>query len=135
MEEGQIVCHVRTNPLGMREHIGYEWQGGPVTYIAHSLFYDSDIQLDGDCMVVGPYRLRIIDQEGNLRQYYRCVRLDYPFWWLVLAWHRYGRLLDIAYRRLIITLAVWGLARYSQATIPSWEDVHVLRKISEWLKR
>lgn len=40
--------------------------------------------------------------------------------------------LDNIYRRLILTAHVWGFANYIEYQVPSWRDVHVLRRLAKW---
>jgi len=42
--------------------------------------------------------------------------------------YRISKPLDLFYRRLIITLAVWGLARYQGGVVPSWRDIKLFRR-------
>lgn len=65
-------------------------------------------------------------------EYYsiKCVRVDYPLWWVIAIAHKSSRILRIVGARIIITLAVWGLADFNGACIPSWRDIKIVKKIA-----
>jgi hypothetical protein len=121
-----IVCRRFVNQYGNIERIEYSWKGkSQKIYLSfrEGLFAGKGI---GDVFSIGPYRLRIIEFDYSTSQAL-CVRVDLLFgWWFVFA-HRAGRMLDLFYRRLIITASVWGLADYDRCTIPSWRNLHIVK--------
>lgn len=129
------LIHIKNyyNTLGKIERQEYKWVGKPIAEISTELIDDMHWITYGDSeFSIGPYRVRIIDQEKRFTaNYITVVRKDYPFWWVIIAWHRINRLLDIAYHRLILTLAVWRLASYNQAQIPTWRDIYLV----QWIRK
>ena len=103
----------------------YKWIGPPETLVSWRLLDEWEITTGNpwaEIINIGPYRLKLI--ENSYTGYYnRYIRMDYPFWRVHVFWHRANRLIDLFYRRLIITLAVWKLAHYNPAVIPSWRDI------------
>jgi len=133
---GTIVFHKFCGCRGNTERIEYEWQGGAEIWIARDLLDSGEFGRDWaktGKLQIGPYRLRLIEQD-RLRNDALFIREDYPFWRLVVAWHKYNRVPDLFYRRLIITLAVWRLARYREATIPTWRDVYILDRLAQSIR-
>lgn len=80
----------------------------------------------GDIFQVGPYKLKIFEYEP-CREIYYLTRLDSPIGSLRATAYRLTRWLGLIYRRLIITAAVWKLADYHEAQIPSWQDLHIAK--------
>src|SRR5688572_23521848 len=112
------------NALGNTERIEYRWEGdSPITrigwrelaYTDHEIYRDKDGRVSS--IRYGTFRLKPINSEP-LDGYWDCVRLDYPFWFLYVWWNIHNKILDLFYRRLIVTCAVWGLADFSQGAIP-----------------
>lgn len=138
MNEGVIETTVFTNQLGQRERIDYKWIGdSKICAISGDLAWDlfgREIK-EGDEINIGPFRLAVIEHKGLANQYFRCVRKDYPFWWVLVGWHRLNRVLELIYSRIIITLAVWNLAEYKQHTHPHWRDIYLIQWIEKKLKR
>jgi len=132
MEEkyGQIIVEKQNNPLAL-EDITYRWQGGPVAVL--SVDYLGE-QWQNDIVHIGPYKLRKV---GDFMQFMQCefVRMDYPFWRVVVFKHHAGRLFRIINSRIIITLAVWNLARFEPHMIPDWGDVHAVRFVRNLFKK
>lgn len=122
---------VTTNPLGVRDSLTVDWDGkSPYTYI-------SNLRLDEfnavtrlirgrDEIQVGPYRLlKVADELATDMVLY--VRKD-KFGAIRVRLYKATHLLDLIYRRAIITLAVWKLAEYHPSMIPSWRDIKLLKK-------
>lgn len=125
---GTIIVHRTSSPLGVESET-FEWVGGPKAKVDLSVIGEvmgSYNFGEGDSFEIGPYRLRIIEFRYESRMA-DCVRMDYPFWWWFVFSHHAFRWLRIAKARLIITLAVWGLADYHPATIPSFSYIHAVR--------
>lgn len=120
----EITTHydLRGNP----ETYSYRWTGGPVGLMSRNV---SEIYAKpGDSEFwVGPFRVKILEQD-SYQNLLTVVRQDYFLWRLVYLWHRYGILFDFAYRRFILTLAVWRLADYNPATVPTWRDIKLFRR-------
>jgi len=137
-EPGMIRVTRFSDIHGNPERLEYAWVGGPECRIDCRFAREAshEVKLDEQTkeIRIGPFRLKVIELDIP-RCEYVCVRKDYPFWQFIFAWHRSNRLIDLVYRRSILTLAVWRLASYNPAVIPHWRDIHVLRKIAEWLKR
>ena len=133
---GMIVCHEHYDCRGGVERRDYEWEGGELAYIDQRFMEKEGIhevpQL-GDIINIGPFQLRVIDKKLWGFNYIVArngwkARLRYVL-------HRTIKVLDKSYRRLIVTAAVWGLADYHDASIPTWRDVYLLRGLSEWIMR
>ena len=127
--EGYIEARAFTNIHGVIERREYKWKGGPKCRVALDFMNDglSDVYRDkNNVIVIGPYRLKIIDYDWA-RDQANCIRLDYPFWWVIVGWHRINRIADLAYRRFIVTLAVWNLAHFRQGAYPSWKDIKLIQ--------
>lgn len=130
---GMIVCHERYDFRGGVERRDYEWEGGELAYVDWR-FMDvaeiSEAPALGDIINIGPFQLKVIDQELLWHDNYIVARNG---WKTQLRYmlHRTTKVLDKIYRRLIITAAVWGLADYHDALVPSWRDVYLLKKLSE----
>ena len=120
-----------TDPRGRIIRLDYEWEGEPVAEISKILAYDlihgAGIEV-GDTIQIGPFNLKVIE-DGMIRDVFKVVRTDILFWRLIYLWHRYSKSLDIAYRRFIITLAIWNLAEYNPATVPYWRDIYFIKWI------
>lgn len=136
--DGFIEVRQFASPLGVVERREYHWKGGPTIYVSGAfLYYGSEILKVGDSISlikIGPYRLRLIDQNPS-RDEYRYVREDYAFWWIVVGWHHFNRMLDLTYRRVIIVLSIFKLADLTQAQYPSWRDIHLVHKIRRWIQK
>ena len=114
---------------GNIERIDYRWTGGSSTYVSRDLLeLGYKERYIGDEVELGPFKLKIVD-EDFARRAFLVTRMDKPLWQLRYLWHRYNKSLDLAYRRSITTLAVWRLADYNPAVIPSWRDIYFLNKI------
>jgi hypothetical protein len=129
-----IEVEVKTNPLGKREATNYKWIGkSPYVYISWELLGEI-VGIGGDTIniQVGPYKLLKIEHGylGNVVLYVRADKLGA----LRVALYRSTRLLDLMYRRLIITLAVWKLADFSPARVPSWKDIKIVKRLADWRK-
>lgn len=76
--------------------------------------------------------LRIIDREDWNGS---CVVVvdDWRGQMLVVA-YRLKLSVDVLYRTAIYLADIWGLATVSPGTMASWRDVHLLRRIAEWLE-
>ena len=126
-EYGHIIVHQTSNINNTLESLTYEWSGPPVTRI--DTLYIRTNMIHGNNIHIGPYKMRIVDGNSNFFEY-ECVRLDYPFWRLIVFAHKASKLLRIIYARTIITLAVWGLADFDARCEPSWRDIKFIKKLT-----
>jgi hypothetical protein len=129
---GNIIVHVNFGPLGV-ETKTFELVGGPRLLISYDLLREfpeflRNLPSEGDEFQLGPYRLKIYSHDYSFTDE-ECIRIDYPFWWWLVFWHRASRFFRIAKARFIITLAVWRLADHNPASIPSFHDVHIIRRL------
>ena len=108
---GSIRVAQQINSLGAIERQEYRWTGNALCRVER---YFVPTETIGAIFMIGPYRLRLIEIEPWSDQDL-CARVDYPFWWVLVGWHRVNRIVDLIYHRAIITLAVWGLARFDPA--------------------
>ncbi len=111
------------------EGFTYTWVQGQTrdAFINPHLLRATDCRLDewevrpGTILTLGGLRLRV-------------VRNDYPCGYIIVerdgwraALRAYGEIArrpaDRVYRRLIVTAAVWGLARYNPGMVPTWRDL------------
>lgn len=136
--EGQIIMTERLGVLGV-EGYDYAWNGPNRAYVRSDILedfvdghrYPPEI---GAMVAIGPYRVRIIEYDIARRAY--VVERGHPVrTWLHFHVLRSIRLLDLAYRRAVITAAVWGLATHHEYRAPSWRDVHALGWVAKRLGR
>lgn len=130
MDSAWIKSTVTANPLGRRESITYKLVGeSPYVRFDRRFLQSGDIKkIKGEEEIqIGPYRLLKMES-GVYWDYVLYVRKD-KFGAFRVWFYKSTRLLDLIYRRLIITLAVWRLADYSQGFIPSWRDIRILKRL------
>ena len=135
MNEGMLHVTQFTNALGMPERYEYRWDGGPRCQVSRQFIDDAEIYWNKErhTLLIGPYLLKIIEEQPYW-DWFDCIRLDYPFWWVVVGRHKINRLLDLTYHRAIITLAIWGLASFNRASIPHWRDIYLLQNIEKFIR-
>ena len=129
---GFIIVNHEYDLRGNLVRRDYEWEGDTITSIDIN-FIDGEPK-PGNVIEIGPYLVKIMEWEiwsNNVK----VIRIDKSFWWLRYFWHRYNRSFDLAYRRFIITLAVWNLAVYDPATIPDWTDIKLIKRLRGKLDR
>lgn len=127
METAYLKCAVTQNPLGIRESIDFEWEGkSPYVLIDANTLYEIGLKEFKNPLIIGKYKLLLVERQYHMDG---ClyVRSD-KFGALRVFLHRSTRWLDLAYRRAIITLAVWKLAKYQSNVIPSWRDITIFRR-------
>lgn len=128
-----IEVTVKTNPLGKREAVNHRWVGDSAyTTIDWLVLDDMNVPLDKAKRIqIGPYKLIEVEKEYAFgRSLY--VRSD-KLGWLRVAFYKSTRLLDLIYRRIIITLAVWNLAEFSPMRVPDWTDIKAVKWIvKQW---
>lgn len=133
VDTAYLITHVKTNNLGVRESTNYEWSGNsPYLYVDIRFIadlYPNKLPMnswdDIKEIQIGPYKLLQVDTSSMWNLLY--VRKD-KFGQLRVWLYKSTRMFDLIYRRMIITLAVWNLAEYSQACIPTWKDIKLFRK-------
>lgn len=120
----KVTQHI--NPLGKVEQLTYEWEGKS-PYVRVPSRTVSGLGVGPYKINIGPYRLLVIEFEP-WQDTFLCVCRD-RLGQLRVALYRATRLLDLAYRRSIVTLAVWNLADYSPGYIPSWRDIKLVKRL------
>lgn len=125
-----IIVTANYDAFGNIESRNYTWDGKGngvvgVSFALIGMAEETEMNVTGNILTVGPYRLRIIGRDSYCQMLY-AVR-DNRRAVIKVKQVLLSSLLNRFYRRLIITLSVWGLADYHAATYPVWRDVHVLR--------
>ena len=135
---GIIICHTRPIGLRARPFEWLEWQGGDVIAISYDLpqdAYDGILSTrdpqPGATFWLGPFLLRCLAYDFSCNRIIACRERPVKAQIYALL-YRATRTLDWLYRRMVLTLAVWGMARYSPATVPSWRDVKGTRRLAAW---
>ena len=123
---GNIIVYRQGDIKGGVERETYEIEGGP--YVAVSRIFNDCPTKPGEGFMVGPYKFRVVEYEF-MSDNIIAIQEKWPLWWIAVAWHRSNKLLDIFYRRMIVTLAVWRLADYHEATVPYIGDIHIVQRI------
>jgi hypothetical protein len=126
----QIIGRNFHNPAtGKLERTEYQWVGrSRCVYISFELADQIGWIVPEKIIKFGPYRLAILEND-LMRGAYYCRHIDNIFSWLPVIWHRINRVLDIAYRRFIVTLAIWNLAEYNGAVIPHANQIYLVQKV------
>ena len=127
---GNLLITKHSDIRGGVERLTYEFEDGPYIAISGCLYPEIGTcpPKIGDKVELGPYKFRVL--ESNLyTDTVFAIQEKWPLWWVAVAWHRSNKLLDIFYRRMIVTLAVWRLADYSEATVPYIGDIHIVQRI------
>lgn len=75
---------------------------------------------------LGQYKFVFV--ERDLFDPYIVYTLKKGFYWLRVLQSPMLKMLDVIYRRIIITLAVWNLATYNAARLPCWRDIKLFKK-------
>ena len=123
-----IMVHSKTNTLGMQEAKNYEWIGAsPFLEVFPVLLGDLGYtNFNEPAIRLGPYKLLFVEYRPHkgVILYVRADRLGK----IRVALYKATRLLDLIYRRLIITMAVWNLADYHISVIPTWTDIKIVQK-------
>jgi hypothetical protein len=140
--DARIVVHERRSALYNRlEGRDYEWQGGKVAavdlYLAAWIEGDDSIRhlRPGDVFTHGPFRLRVVSREMEFFGDRVLVMRDGLRALLRYRLHRAARLLDLACRRLILTAAVWSLARVDAGRVPTAGDLYAVAALKGMLRR
>ena len=123
---GNIIVTRHMDIRGGVERETYEIEGGP--YVAVDGYYGGGSIESGEGFVLGPYKFRTINYDF-CSDTVIAIQEKWPLWWIAVAWHKYNKLIDIFYRRMIVTMAVWRLADYHEATVPYIGDIHIVQRI------
>lgn len=134
----KILGHVRTNALGMREQTTYEWDesdGDPMARLNGSALctFDGVVRMmtrSGDVLQLGNLRVRVITYDYCSNQY-TIMQDGWRAWFSAFLWNPLTETIDLIYRRSIITLAVWGLAKFNRGAQPAWQDIYALAWIRD----
>jgi len=130
---GNLIVHRQGDIRGGVERETYEIEGGPYVAVSNQFsFYhgypNGYPTKPGGKFKVGPYKFRTVSYDFWADSIV-AIQEKWPLWWIAVAWHRSSKLLDIFYRRIIVTLAVWRLADYHEATVPYIGDIHIVQRI------
>lgn len=126
------------NPIGLIETEEFIWVAEPgemTAWVSHSMLSDFDAidrplpEMTGRVVRLGGLRLRVIDFDYS-RHALEVAPDGFRAASLAVIKPRL-RTLDLIYRRLIITAAVWHLAAYSEMTVPTYDHLYAVK----WLKR
>ena len=135
METGRIIQTAHYHPFGTVERYTYQWEGGDRVIVSDAVLarLDRSWRLEhGQVITVGPWRLRVIDRWPQIRGWYCIYETRWGWLWQAAYWGiRWG---ELVYRRMVLTLAVWGLADYRANYPPSWRDVGALRWLADRLR-
>lgn len=124
------VNHERDYYSG-KVHKSYRVIGGPKLFIhLHDI---DEIDKEKGLLTVGPYKLVILE-EFPFMMGYQAVLLDNRWHHFIIWSHHASRFLQSVKSRFIITMAVWGLAEITEATIPEWDDINFIRRIKRKVK-
>lgn len=133
----QILITQHYDLRGNTERYTYKWDGPKNGIVAMSAMFlrqldpslsTKDALEVGDIVRVGPYKLKVFSW-SDLEWNYYFVRQDSFTGNIRATAYRLTRWLDLIYRRLIITAAVWNLAMYDPSQIPSWKDLYITRRL------
>jgi hypothetical protein len=108
--------------MGGIERLDYEWNGPPEVLISHELLSELGTERMEKTIQLGPYRLALMDDYPR-RGMSHYVRMDYPLWRLRIFGHRGLKWLEGIYRRSVLKLAMWNLAKVHEGMEPSWRDI------------
>ena len=141
-EYGRLVTQMTFNPVtGRQETITHTWEGGDRVRISYNLLAEVGChpviieRLDtGDNVNLSIFPIRVI-KNNYWSCELECIRYRGLITDAIIILYKLTRWLDVIYRRAIITLYVWRLARYQQAAIPTWRDVNALRWLAEMIDK
>ena len=136
MERGYLIVHSRVNPLGAAPILRYTWHGGDVIEISGNVWpeFSQAVPKIGTRLWIGPYCARVLEYRFAHDSVLVC-RERPVITALRVAFYRGNVYAEMAYRRLVLTLAVWGLASYQQGRLPSWRDIYVLAPLARWHRK
>lgn len=130
MQPNGEIHYDHDNPLSLFDGVVFPlvWEGGPIARIDTEVLMRETrrkiMPKAGDVVMLNYWRLRVIEFEPWRRSY--IVMVDgWPARYRVplAKVHRVVRKVNA---RLILTAAVWGLAKWSDVVEPRWQDVYVV---------
>lgn len=133
--DANIIETQHTDFRGGTERIEYEWRGGSIVDITDRYLYRAGIYGSlsiGSVVNIGPFRLIVLDYDQPRRAYTFC-RTGFKGT-VKYSVYRLTKHFDFIYRRLVITAAVWGLAKYEDYSVPTWRDVYFLAWLAKRIK-
>lgn len=87
-------------------------------------FYEDQAALENDKLAIGDFRLRVVDIEGM----YWIVTFDRWYAPIYKIIYRLIRTGEVCRSFIVFILAIWGLAEFHPASIPSWSDVKIIKR-------
>ncbi len=137
-KRGMIVEHQKHDIKGNLEQITYELKGGSLVPISIHLLYDlglmEGVRVPKVITHFKPYKLVYIETH-LVWQCAEYIVIKTPLYYMYPFFRKLLTFLDLFYRRCIFTLAVWQLAEYNMATIPSWRDIKLVIKLKDKFKK
>ncbi len=129
LKEGKIM--ITTHHIeNAKDYYTYEHTGG--TKIPVAGFLLCRLRLDGQKTIrLGQYKLRLLDH-NPIGDYYWYQLIKSPFSYILIFVFRIGIFLDMIYRRIILSLWIWGLADRDEWVSPSWRNIKLVKKLKEW---
>lgn len=107
-----------------RDLVGAEWEGPPIVSIGERLIEelpDWAVTHDRRMILLGPYVLRRTAYQYWGRDWYWVRVTDGELYWL---YWRLMHWLAFVGGRIVLTLAVWNLAKWPvEGSCPTWRDV------------
>jgi hypothetical protein len=141
MRTANLIGHDNYDFKGDIEQAIFEWDGpkdGIIRisgeFLSHFCGFMGSRPKDmiNETLSFGPYKLKCYEtDEMPLHTDYLFFRTDSSMAYIKVFLYHSSRWFDLAYRRLIITAAVWRLAEYYPHQIPSWQDLYIVH----WVKR
>lgn len=132
--DAHIVCTEMYDSRGTPIRVEWDWQGGKIAAISLDCDFPRPplasalkASREGDEFSLGPFRLLVIDYD-LMRDQILVIQTG-RMAWLRLYIHKAIRGMDLAYRRFVVSMCVWGLAKYNPARIPTWRDIYLLDKL------
>ena len=116
-----------------KEYKSYKLKGGNKVDVSIDEIYLANMHLKAipKQFTIGMYKMRVIELDYS-RDVARCIALKTPLSYIPFFVYKAGILIDVIYRRIIMTMGVWGLANYYSHTVPSWRDIKLMQKIQNW---
>ena len=119
---GRILVHYQWSEETKTRHLRWEWQGGDIIEVNGSILHDDSIcRMDGRYLLIGPYRLRVIDQWFWSDSV--IAILDSPRAGWVIARYNALKQIDYIYRYSIWCLSRLHLAHIPGGAYPTWRDI------------
>ena len=121
-----VTVHI--NPIGMIESKDYQWVGDS-PYILVDTGRIDNMWPPPQKLSLGAYKLKKVEDRPA---YSGALYVISDRFYIIRTFvYKLIKLIDLIYRRMIITLAVWNLADYHGGTIPSWVDIKIVKRIRD----